>query len=125
MSSMTAESVFSLIAQLPPPERARLRQMMDRHLVDEQDLNGHSPQPPRDKQLPSKPMPSGSIQAMHWISAHRREYAGQWVALDGDRLIAHGPDHQEVWMAAKADGVSLPLVTFIEDPDHTVQILWP
>ena len=33
MSSMAAESVFSLIAQLPPPERAKLRQMMDRHLV--------------------------------------------------------------------------------------------
>jgi len=29
---------------------------------------------------------------MAWIAAHQEEYAGQWVALDGDRLIAHGDD---------------------------------
>lgn len=25
-----------------------------------------------------------------WIESHRDEYLDQWVALDGDRLLAHG-----------------------------------
>ncbi|MCI0388565.1 MAG: hypothetical protein MOB07_07340 [Acidobacteria bacterium] len=29
--------------------------------------------------------------AMEWLRLHRKEYGGQWVALDGSRLIAHGP----------------------------------
>ena len=32
-----------------------------------------------------------------WIEAHRDEYLGQWVALDGDRLIAHGSDAKKVY----------------------------
>jgi len=42
---------------------------------------------------------------MKWLAAHAREYVGQWVALDGDTLIAHGPDHRQAWAAAEASGV--------------------
>ena len=42
------------------------------------------------------------------------KYAGQWVALDGGRLIAHSASHDEVAEAAKADGAYLPLITFVE-----------
>jgi Family of unknown function (DUF5678) len=45
------------------------------------------------------------------------EYGGQWVALDGDRLIAHGPEADAVFTAARQDGAYLPLVTFIEPAD--------
>jgi len=43
-----------------------------------------------------------------------KEFGGQWVALDEGRLIAHGPDAQEVYAAAKADGAYLPLIDYIE-----------
>ena len=52
-----------------------------------------------------------------WMTAHRHEYAGQWVALDGDRLIAHGANPNEVFASARADGAYLPLVTFIPPVD--------
>ena len=52
-----------------------------------------------------------------WMAAHRHEYSGQWVALDGERLIAHGTNANEVFAAARADGAYLPLVTFIEPAD--------
>lgn len=52
-----------------------------------------------------------------WMREHRREYGGQWVALDGERLIAHGPVSNDVFTAAEADGVSLPFVTYIEPAD--------
>lgn len=54
---------------------------------------------------------------MNWLSQHRAEYGGQWVALDGDRLIAHGPDVKAVFALAKADGADLPLITYIEPAD--------
>jgi predicted RNase H-like HicB family nuclease len=48
-----------------------------------------------------------------WMREHRREYPGQWVALDGERLIAHGADSQAVFAAAKLDGAYLPLIAYI------------
>lgn len=117
MSTVTAESLLPLIAQLPQPERAKLRVFLDEQASTEQHTNGQLAKAPRDKRLPSKPMPATAYEAMDWIADHRREYANQWVALDGYRLIAHGTNHDEVWAAAQADGAYLPMVTFIEDPD--------
>jgi hypothetical protein len=38
---------------------------------------------------------------MQWIKEHRQEYAGQYVALDGDRLVAHGFDGKQVITEAR------------------------
>jgi hypothetical protein len=62
-------------------------------------------------------MPEGAMRALHWIAKHAREYKGQWVALDGDRLIAHCANADEVFDDAKADGANLPLVDFVDDHD--------
>jgi Family of unknown function (DUF5678) len=55
--------------------------------------------------------------AMEWLRLHSKEYGGQWVALDGGRLIAHGPDAMEVYAAAEADGAYLPMIKYIEPAD--------
>ena len=31
-----------------------------------------------------------------WIAAHEMEYAGEWVVLDGERLIGHGDDPKPI-----------------------------
>jgi hypothetical protein len=49
-----------------------------------------------------------------WLQIHRDEYAGQWVALDGDRLLAHGKTFKGVVEAARAVGASNPLTVYIE-----------
>ena len=54
---------------------------------------------------------------MRWLSEHRGEYIGQWVALDGDRLIAASLVQQEVWDAVSADTPNPPLVLRISSPD--------
>ena len=41
---------------------------------------------------------------LQWIKEHRQEYAGPDVALDGDRLVAHGAALKEVMQQAKASG---------------------
>jgi len=55
--------------------------------------------------------------AMEWLRLHSKEYGGQWVALDGGRLIAHGQDAMEVYAAAEADGSYLPMIKSIEPAD--------
>lgn len=58
-----------------------------------------------------------ALRALEWARGHRQEYGGQWVALDGDRLLAAGPNAQEVYAAAIATGVELPLIKFVEPAD--------
>lgn len=57
-------------------------------------------------------------QSRRWIAAHRAEYARQWVALDGDRLIAAGATEAKVADAAEKDGAYLPLIGYIPHPDE-------
>ena len=47
---------------------------------------------------------------MAWLAAHEREYAGRWVILCGDRLIAHGDDLLPLRDKALAEGIDRPLV---------------
>lgn len=50
-----------------------------------------------------------------WIAAHREEYAGKWVALLGDQLIASGDTSEDVFARARAAATQYPpLVTRIE-----------
>ncbi|MEK6301951.1 MAG: DUF5678 domain-containing protein [Acidobacteriota bacterium] len=45
-----------------------------------------------------------------WIAEHWREYAGEWVLLDEDRLIAHGDDPLPFREKARAEGINIYLV---------------
>jgi ElaB/YqjD/DUF883 family membrane-anchored ribosome-binding protein len=57
--------------------------------------------------------------AFKWINEHGREYPGQWLALDGDTLLAHGLDLSQVATAARAQNVQFPLLHLVEPPrDH-------
>jgi Family of unknown function (DUF5678) len=47
---------------------------------------------------------------MAWIAAHQEEYAGQWVVLDGDRLIGHGDDPLPIVEKARQEGIDRPLI---------------
>jgi hypothetical protein len=119
MSELTADNIFSQIIQLPSAERRKLRRLLDQFEHTEREPAKSQ----GDKRLQPKPMPD-STREFRWLSEHAREYVGQWVALDGDRLIAHGPDAHAVFVAAEADGAYLPLVTRVEDPDNPIHILW-
>lgn len=112
MSELTVENIFSQIVQLPSSEISRLRRLLDRWEHAEQ----APPKAPLDPRVPPVKQPDYRP-SMHWLAEHAREYAGQWVALEGDRLIAHGLDARTVYAAANADGAYLPLVTQVEDPD--------
>jgi hypothetical protein len=56
--------------------------------------------------------------ARRWISEHRAEYRGRWVALDGDRLVASSEDGREVVAHVGSEGIEGPFVTRIEADDE-------
>ena len=53
-----------------------------------------------------------------WIREHTHEYAGQWVALEGDRLYAHGSSARQVFEEAKRAGATLPYIARIDSLDE-------
>lgn len=52
-----------------------------------------------------------------WLEQHRDEYAGKYVALCGDSLIAEGDSYKEVAIKAKELGNSDALMVFVESSD--------
>lgn len=111
MSTITAETILTLIEQLPVTERTRLNQMLAQQPAEP--ING---KPPRDKRVPSKPMPDDTRER-HWVKEHKHEYAGQWVALDGDHLVAASFVQQEVVDVVDVTSANPPLVLRISSPD--------
>jgi hypothetical protein len=118
MSTITVENILRQIAQLPLVEQHRLTRLLEESRAEQ------PPQPakaPRDKRLPDRPAIDDARERA-WIKEHRNEYAGQWVALDGDRLIAASPNRLEISAAVKADGAKLPLIYRIPAPDEPLPI---
>jgi hypothetical protein len=52
-------------------------------------------------------------QHLAWLKAHREEYAGQYVALDGDRLAGSGKTMREANEQAQQQGVTHPFLVHI------------
>ena len=94
----TAEQLLKTIRNLPAAERRRLFEMAEaEHL-----LSPLANQPENEKnkfQL-----------AMGWIKENRQKYDGQWVALDGDKLLASGTDGKKVHAEAQSRGVDVPFM---------------
>ena len=107
MSDITVGNSLKQIEDLPFTEQWWLHNLLGDKLSK------------RDKAAPDRrvspiPMPDYKS-SLQWLAEHVREYAGQWVALDGKRLNAHGADHQQVSAAARADGAYLPLIELVSD----------
>jgi len=54
---------------------------------------------------------------MKWLDENRAAYADQWVAVEGDRLIAANVDPLSVFSAAKAAGIQTPFVVHVLPED--------
>ena len=103
MASADVERIIEEARRLQPDERRRLREALDH-----EDKGGARP--------------SGRVvdlsRKLRWIKEHRAEYAGQWVAVRGDRLLSSGPDGRQVYEAARAAGDECPFVTRVEPADE-------
>jgi uncharacterized protein DUF5678 len=99
--SLSFDQIIKSIEQLPAPEQERIRRWLEAKEVSNGDADISQAQANR------------SAKSLRWLEENRYEYSGQWVALDGDRLIASGSTAQEVYSKAKAEGVEIPFVELI------------
>jgi len=116
MAEITVETIFDYIRKLTTSDRERLYRMLAAGSLG----NGVASDHGRGKPEPiPEPDPEPN---MRWIKEHGAEYAGRWVALDGDRLIASGRTEGEVASSARADGAYLPLVIYLPRPEEPDEI---
>lgn len=113
-SQATLETIWQLIAQLPNELRLRLRSRLDETLRAEGARTLDRQAPPI---IPLEEFAANWERNCQWLEQNRHEYAGQWVALDGDRLITSGPSAREVYATLKAAGISGSMVLRVEHPD--------
>lgn len=62
-----------------------------------------------------------------WLRQNRDKYRGQWVVLDGDRLIGHTPNADEataIFKQARAAGIYSPFVQLIPLDDEPIWMMW-
>ncbi len=94
----TLEQIIEEARALSPAEKRRLHQVLDHEL--------------RQPELAQAAPPNyRTYEREHsWVGAHRDEYLGQWVAVDGDRLIAHGTNPRQIYLAAREAGIDVPYI---------------
>ena len=112
----TLEQTIETISALPLADRQRLQLFLQ-----EQAARDAAPEQPNSAALQKAERLRQELdeyrRAKQWIAAHRAEYLGQWVVLEGDRLITHGFDGHRVADEARAVGITAPfLVQILEEP---------
>jgi hypothetical protein len=90
----TLEQIIDEARALSPAEKLKLRQTLDRELEQ------------------AAPAQSRAIES-NWVERHRDKYVGQWVALEGDTLIAQGTNARVVYLAARQAGIAGPYIVHI------------
>jgi hypothetical protein len=110
MSEINFESVLAQARQLPWEEQQKLL----RALADDP-----APRPAerRGRRVPPPVPHKDRSREFKWLREQGAAYAGQWVALEGDQVVASGERGGEVLAAAKVKGVERPLLVHVEDPD--------
>lgn len=53
-----------------------------------------------------------------WIGAHAKEYPGEWIAVNGSQLVAHGMDLLSVGETARAAGIVRPLFHHVPEENE-------
>jgi Family of unknown function (DUF5678) len=96
------DQIIKSIEQLPAAEQERIRQWLEGKGA----ANG---------EVPSRANANRSAKSLRWLHENQEKYSGQWVALDGDRLIASGPTAREVYSKARAEGVEIPFVELVSE----------
>lgn len=63
------------------------------------------------RSVASADVPGARLDEQRWLDRHGHEYRGQWVAIQGDKLISHGSKAAAVLEAARSQGVQRPVLT--------------
>lgn len=114
MQEGVLERIIADIQMMPRHQLLQVRRVLDERLLtaapaQELPLTPRfvrRTQPPRDRTA-----------EYQWVAQHRDEYAGQWVALNGNQLLAHDLEYEPVVAAARTAGVTDALIILVEGSD--------
>jgi hypothetical protein len=101
--TLSVDQIIKSIEKLPTTEQERIRRWLEDRGATNKEAHG------------SHAHANRSTKSLRWLHENREKYSGQWVALDGDRLIANGSTAKEVYSKAKAEGVGIPFVELVID----------
>ena len=128
--SQNLQSVLEAARQLPPEQRRRLAAQ----LLEEVEKNEpRAPELARDTGVPdlanqSAHRDGGDEQIrqrrLEWLKLHREEFAGQYVALDGEVLVGHGATIREAHQQAKEKGVENPFLVRLTSESEVLFAGW-
>ena len=104
------QQIIREIEKLTPQYLYQLRQVLD------EKLKALAPAPTAQNvpRIVGTYIPKDRTLENEWVRQHRARYEGQWVALDGNQLLAHGLKLKEVAEAAQKQGVTDALFVQIE-----------
>lgn len=102
MSVELIEIIKQQAAGLTPQEKSQL----GRYLLEQAKLDQAKPHFSVNRDVDE----SNRRRQLEWLKAHREEYAGQYVALDGDRLVGKGKTILEARTQASQNGVENPFL---------------
>lgn len=102
---LSVDQIIKSIAQLPAAKQERIRRWLEENRAINREEQG------------SQAHANRSGKSLRWLHENGEKYSGQWVALNGGRLMASGPTAKEVYSKAKAEGVEIPLVELVTDPE--------
>ena len=114
----TLEQIIDEARALSPAEKRELRRALDCEL--EQELEPERTQSAQrdggDEQIRQR--------RMEWLKLHREEFAGQYVALDGEVLVGHGATIREAHQQAKERGVENPFLVRLTSENEVLFAGW-
>ncbi|MGH9766713.1 MAG: DUF5678 domain-containing protein [Blastocatellia bacterium] len=102
MQDTAVEKIVTEFEQLSLEQQTEVFRRLEEKLTGELAAK----RPPRDPRFVGHYTPKDRTKENEWLRQHGAKYAGQWVALDGDRLLGHGNDLKKVAEAAEQSGVS-------------------
>ena len=107
MSVEHLKTLKEQIARLTPAEKLELAKFLEDEAAS--GMPGGAPEAAGDEATAAQKR----AQHMAWLKAHREEFAGLYVALNGDRLVGKGATIREAHDQAKRLGIAHPFLTHI------------
>ena len=115
MSAELLKTIKQQSEELTPEEKSQLAH----HLLEQ--VNGQEQSEERHSNIVDD---RTRRRRLEWLKAHREEYAGQYVALDGDTLVGHGATIGEAHKQAKQNGVQDPFLVRLTSENEVLFAGW-
>jgi len=102
----TAEQIIETVRTLPEPERNKFFVLIEAE-KNKATINDNDLEQKNEK----------FRRALQWVEENKEEYDGQFVLLEGNKLIAHGTNPKELYETARTNGIEIPFVKRIKAKD--------